>query len=1264
MRRRVALLKLARAGSPCLWCAARGEPCRSQPIAVCAWYDALLMARLPGGQGSDPPESSRRVGDSTARMVSPLAAVLVGHVVETAHEESAAAREAGRAEVAADIDIRLALLAGDVFADPAGAIRHLAASQSHPLAPLLAADVAIAAGDPEAFEVASRERPPVTARGALDLAESWLYRFNDARRAEEVARRGELASDGSGDALFELRCVALARLGEWARLASLLSSQSHKLRAMAEAAHVLFDRLNDRDGAGELIAVCAGVEVGRPDAQYHLELLVGDMARTPGERKDSLERRLAMLRSDPDLACEHYAVKVALADQTIGADAAIRLGVLTDVHNVDWEERAAIVARFVQARDAGDWPTVVGSLEELADKPGAGRLATAYLRRAAEVCAVRAADPARALGLWRRLLEREPGDPQASREIELLLMDQPAKLLAHFEALAESLPPMRAVGYRRAAAVAEVRLKDAARAIALSERAGLRNQARLHRMAGDKPRLIEAYRDLAVSSSDERISSALLCAVGLIELSRGREKPGEQSLVAASRLAPGDVVVLSALADLYRQNGRWQEFSVIASKLADAAQSSRTRVATLSLLGRTLTDLGDVRAARDAYERVLLDEPDRPEALDALAALSEREGKWDRSIELRERAAELAGGAQAVALLVEVARLREVEINDEDGALAAYERALAIDPSAPAALQGAGRHYRALARWADYLDVIDSELELAPSRARQLELWIARAQCAQALRRDPSEAIDCFQRALAIEPNCEPALEGIAALGAQTDRWATVARAYRGARPTPGNLAVLASALMNMGSWLEYSEVRNRELDMAQSAAARARISRELGEVYERELGDDDAAIAAYRKALEFDPGDAEARMDLERLLEESGRWQELAEAYGDELEAASTDPERRAELLLRLGEVQLDHLDNLAAAVTSYEQVLAIAPGNRDAIAALERIYPQLGRREDFALVLEMRADAADDRRERSRLWLRIAELRRDGGDADGAIDAYSKAFFEDPTDRDVFQTLERLSYAQGRWDLVNRVYAAAIDVVENRGEQVYQLADLYARRGYVELNYLHRVDAATHAYARAVQLDPAGERAFDTLEGLYEKHRNWEELVRLYELRAAALGSTQVSVDMFRRAARVAGRQLKQRTTAAAFYERLLGMDPADPEARDAVERQYRSAEDWEKLLESLESRLKSRREGDPGLDLLKEIARACEEGLRDGDRAIAAHRRVLEVEPDERDSLEALGRIYEYGSVSLNVSAARLQGPPAWQLLLRLPRPCRSP
>ncbi len=109
----------------------------------------------------------------------------------------------------------------------------------------------------------------------------------------------------------------------------------------------------------------------------------------------------------------------------------------------------------------------------------------------------------------------------------------------------------------------------------------------------------------------------------------------------------------------------------------------------------------------------------------------------------------------------------------------------------------------------------------------------------------------------------------------------------------------------------------------------------------ESEIDDPEAAMDAYRQALEIDPTMVDARLNLGRLLHEAGRTVEAEGHYRNALETRPDDPTA----LFNLG-VALQDLGRPAEAAEIYEKALEIDPALADAHYNLAVVYEELGRK------------------------------------------------------------------------------------------------------------------------------------------------------------------------------------------------------------------------------------------------------------------------------------------------------------------------------
>ena len=108
------------------------------------------------------------------------------------------------------------------------------------------------------------------------------------------------------------------------------------------------------------------------------------------------------------------------------------------------------------------------------------------------------------------------------------------------------------------------------------------------------------------------------------------------------------------------------------------------------------------------------------------------------------------------------------------------------------------------------------------------------------------------------------------------------------------------------------------------------------------ESTDPEAALTAWRHAVDEDAGNAAAWTNWGRLLHEQGRNEQAAEVYRRALAKVGPDP-----LLLFNQGVLLEDLGNPAAALAAYQGALAEDPDLADCHYNLARLYESLGQQQ-----------------------------------------------------------------------------------------------------------------------------------------------------------------------------------------------------------------------------------------------------------------------------------------------------------------------------
>ena len=1182
------------------------------------------------------------LSDDTRNLEAPDADELVDHMLALVEAEAEALRDEPGTEPdhadadarRADLDLRLALAAWDARGDRAESLRLVEQAALHPLAPRLRLAIAIASGDADALAAAqtwidanrapdARTEPAL----ALEVAESWLWRHGRPDVAATIADRVLALPEPLAPALrahaLELAALGFSAAAAWPRVVALRTQglpPDAPPDRIAAAAALRLDRGADATGA---LAACWSA-LDRLDAASNalgwlrvLDIAIDAASQLRDPRRlELLDRRAELIAGLPGGALEALATRHAVAAEHTRAgehaDAALLWAELAD-------DPATLLARAAGriAWLGSAWAGAAASDLGLA-LAAHRRLADADCAPVAATHAWRALELASAAGLptddLARALADAVGGPVAESWLDVLEIATPT---------ASTVARLEKRGAVRWAAVVAERLGDPARAHALWRRAAGEltgrlgteqdHVARLLRSADDTQvgagpdrldELSATYAAWAATELDPRIQAALEAACGVVDVARGDFVEAEESLQRAAELDPRDPMCRAALAEVYRAGKRHDQLAAVLADFAVTLVSREGRAKAAREYAELLDEhLGDPAAARAALERLLVERPEDDEAMGALARLYERDGLASRASDLRKRAAVTAPVTRRGQLWLELARTEEAR-GDRDSALAALGHAAEHTGQRTLALAAQARLLRSSGRLDKALAIVRGELAEAPPRERRLELQSDHAQLLSELGQEPEAVVGAYLDILGLDPEHAAALAGIEAPARALGLWDELARAYRGARPTPYRLAVLAEALAKLGESAELADVRRKQLELAATPAEKAQRGDELAQLYEHELGDVDAAIRALM-ASQAALATASRGRELLRLLGAAHRWPEVAAMLERELPTLrETERARQIELLLELGELRAARLARPAEAIAAYEAVLELRADEPVAQAALESLYEQHGHERELAQMLEVRAEATTEPVARAILLARVAALRAARGDIDGALAAYTAAFVADPTNRDVFTAMERVCYKAERWAATMQLYETAIAHVEAGQSRAYRLGDLYARRGNVQLQFLGQVDAGIASYQKVVEVDSQPAAAVQTLEELCAKRNDWAPLIIAWERRAETQRDSGRRVEALRNAVALSTDRAGDPRNSVRLQRKLLTLTPGDAQAASSLEKYYEDSDDNTGLIDLLKAKLTAATTPEASVEILRKIARTSEEGARDVD------------------------------------------------------------
>jgi len=662
---------------------------------------------------------------------------------------------------------------------------------------------------------------------------------------------------------------------------------------------------------------------------------------------------------------------------------------------------------------------------------------------------------------------------------------------------------------------------------------------------------------------------------------------------------PARVGAFEALEEHYFLRGEWQALVDLYRRRLEApdlAEAPEPRARLLHRLGLVLEERCDrEEEAQGVYEEAARLAPAFPPVLRQLRALYRRRERWELVLQVGELEARLPMvTAERAALETELGEAWLGPLGDPEQALAHFGRALAEEPETLPALRGSARALEALGR----PEQAALAWEALAERARGEELreaWLAQARLQEGALQRPERALDLYARAVADDPDDAEGVEALLAAAIAAGRWELV-----------GDLA-------------------ERRFDRAQGAQARVAVALETAELL---LGRGDAAWARrwLERAAELAPEDPGIAL---ALAEAAGREGD-APARREQLERAfALAPERVGpDALLELAEARLAEGDADRASLL-LRRALESAPERADLLDALVRAEERAGRFEELVELLEARAAGgageAGEPARRGRTFARIALVHeRHRQDEEAALDAWRRAFAEDPATPGAALALDRLLRKAEAWQELAGVLEQACEEVPEPERPA-----LLCSRGELALGPLREIhpdapERARRAFEQALALEPGLPRALEGLARLAEETGDEGALLRAFEEEA------ERTADPERRAALAA--ELARRRVgrgepeaAVAWAERWLAEAPASRDALELCaslhEELGRDAELAADLL-----RLDALAEGRERAGVQRRLAALHERGKR-LEEALAARLAAVEADPEDVQSLRAV-------------------------------------
>lgn len=1046
------------------------------------------------------------------------------------------------------------------------------------------------------------------------------------------------------------RCYHEAEASEsWEQLAELLDELADEVGNPEVAvdyrtrvAVLRRERLRDTEGAAESWRAVLDAEPSSAEALQALD----ELYQGSGQWRELVEivQRKAELADGDEAAALHFRAAEIFEGQLDEVEEAIE--VLRGVTLVDPKNAHALEELERLYVNTERWDDLVEVFEAKIDAAGDTRAKRDLQMQRGEVLQTGLGDDDRAAEAFRAALELSPGDREA-----LDALDANLSRTENWSSLLEVLQQKREV-------------------------------------VADEEQLDLMWRMATLRENElGDLSGALADYEGILGINPAHEG---SVLALESMIDRGDGVLEAAqvLDGIYRGAELWSDVARLNLVRLDQTFESPARRALLV----ENTDIFENRLGDDesafASLRQAFEEEATAQDLPRLEKLSQRLRNWEELAEVYEAAREDANEPEVRrAVGVRLARVREEQLGDVDGAIEAYVRVQEERQDDSEALASLDRLYQQTGQWETLVDVLRQRIELADNDAERNGLRLRQANVLQEFMDDGPEAIRVYREVLALDAedaDAIAALEGMAASGVEVDEISGILEPiYRGREAWVelvalnevraqyadmpddryGFLAEMArlqmDALVDPGSalqtwslalaerpsdttargaiqdiaresdlWTEAFEGFQSVLDADPSEEERAEIARLMAGIAAEQLGDEAAAESAWITALEVQPEDDTSLGALDALYLGQQRYDELSEIIGRRREVVF-ETDALAELTVRHARLFTNELADVGAAEVTWSEVLELQPENHEALKALETIYLETGSWEPLYENFERQLTLAQEADERVLLLRQMAQLNSDAlGRPEDAVDAWNRLLGEKPGDTDALIALASLHYeAEEHHELVE-TYQKLIAVTEDEAER----ADLYRRVAGIQSWQLESDHDGVENWKQVLAILPEDEEALASLRILYERMGDEPALAQNYErqLELQLLGEEELP-EVYERLGGIYTDVTNESAKAIHAWTQVRTMVPGHEEALQRLDELYTTAASWEPLVGVLEEKASLAEHDEDKIELYRRVAMIWTNDAPNTEKASEAWENVVDLDLTDEQGVAELERTY---------------------------------
>jgi golgin subfamily B member 1 len=729
----------------------------------------------------------------------------------------------------------------------------------------------------------------------------------------------------------------------------------------------------------------------------------------------------------------------------------------------------------------------------------------------------------------------------------------------------------------------------------------LRQMAAIHRLNAAWQKVGETLQralDVAVSNDDRK---AIQFEMG--ELLHKHMNQPDQGLAFYRRaldIDPYYLPPLGALEVVYEESKNYPELvKILASKVNGLHNADEVAATKLRMASLYEASLGDFDRAGKVYREVLDVDGSNIVALRGLERVYQTVQDWPDLVQILERQLDVVETErERVEVLLKIAQHQEEHFLKFDVAAQRYEQALEIFPAEERAYQGLERCYRRLKQWLDLINAYERHISEAAGTSTKVELYGAIAQVYAEEVGDVDRAIDAYRNIVDLDDTNVPALEALSKL-------------YE-----------------KQGDAAQSIEAMTRVADLTSDGAQRVEMYYRIGKALEDKLSDRGQAQERFEMALDLDPAHLPTLSALRTIAIDEQDWDRAAR-YLDQEQSNTQSPRARSKLLVELGKLRDEMLNEHELAVQAYELAIQCDQDSEEAALPLVEEYIRTERWSQAEPLAELlvRKSRNRERGEQHTFHKLLGKVHAALGNNEKALKAYQTANQLDLTDQETIRGIADVAFRLQDWPSALTNYQKVLTAldesdVENRTDVYYRLGCIKREQGQAK--------QAINNFEKALGLNGEHRPTLEALVDVYAKSNDWKQVAAYKRQILDSVFDGEERFKVLVEIGDIWADKEKNPQKAIEALEEARDLKPVDHVLLHKLLQLYQQAADWQKMVDTLASIADMEEKVEIKARYVFTQAQIYRDKIEDSDRAVELFNEALDLNPSYLESFERINKI----------------------------------